>query len=279
MRTEATVPHRRGAEGERLRAEVEGRQWYHTLELAPGVETPGWFDLRPIAAEVLPGSLEGSRCLDVGTFDGFWAFEMERRGAARVVAIDILDPHGWDWPANSEPATVAALAERKRGGAGFELARSAFGSAVDRRELSVYDLDPDRHGTFDLVFVGSLLLHLRDPIGALMRARSVCDGTLIVCDAIDSGKTRRFPRQPLATLDGLGRPWWWKPNLAGLARLVEAAGFELAEPPRRIRMPLGAGHPQRSFHPRWLLNAAAREEMMITWRGDPHGVLVAEPHR
>jgi tRNA (mo5U34)-methyltransferase len=76
-----------------LIARVNAREWYHTLELAPGVETPGFFDLRPLLREFpLPPSLAGMRCLDVGTFDGFWAFAMERRGAAEVVAIDVLDP-------------------------------------------------------------------------------------------------------------------------------------------------------------------------------------------
>jgi tRNA (mo5U34)-methyltransferase len=278
MATEATVRQGPGAlEESELRERIRGRQWYHTLELAPGLETPGWFDLRPLAPRILPPSLEGQRCLDIGTFDGFWAFEMERRGARDVLGIDILDPYRWDWPANSDEATISALAERKREGVGFELARRAFNSSVERRELSVYDLDRERHGGYDLVYVGSLLLHLRDPVGALMRVRSICDGTLIVCDAIDLGKTRRFARQPVATLDAVGRPWWWKPNLAGLVRMVEAAGFELAEPPARIRMPLGAGHDQRRFHPLWLLSAAAREEMMTTWRGEPHGVVKATP--
>jgi tRNA (mo5U34)-methyltransferase len=262
-----------------LRDAVQGRQWYHTLELAPGVETPGWLDLRPVAPKILPRSLEGQRCLDVGTFDGFWAFEMERRGAREVVAIDVNEPHRWDWPGDSEPRMVADLAERKREGAGFEVARSAFGSAVKRRELSVHDLDPERDGTFDFVYVGSLLLHLRDPVGALMAVRSVCSGSLIVCDAIDPAKTRRFPRQPVATLEGSQRPWWWKPNLAALARMVEAAGFELVGRPRRMRMPLGAAHERRRFRVRWLLERSAREEMIITWRGDPHGLVVARPRR
>jgi hypothetical protein len=39
---------------------------YHTLELAPGVVTPGQIDLREVAAKVLPDSLSGRRVLDVG---------------------------------------------------------------------------------------------------------------------------------------------------------------------------------------------------------------------
>ena len=250
--------------------------WYHTIDL-PGGPTDGAVDLRAVAPRVLPRRLDGLRAVDVGTFDGFWAFEMERRGASEVVAIDILDPRRWDWPAGSSEATVAALAERKRQGHGFEVAKAALGSSVERHELSIYDLDAAEIGAFDLVYVGSLLLHLRDPVLGLQAARSVCSSKLIVVDAIDLGKTRRFPRQPVAVLDGVGRPWWWKPNLAALARMVEAAGFELLEPARRLFMKPGAAHPRRVFSPRQLLSADGRENMMVTWRGDPHGMVSARP--
>jgi tRNA (mo5U34)-methyltransferase len=273
------VPESGAAVSPDLREQLAA-QWYHTLELAPGVETPGWFDLRPIADRVLPASLAGRRCLDVGTFDGFWAFEMESRGAAAVLAIDLLDPRQWDWPANCEERTVAELAKRKREGEGFECARDLLGSAVEHRDLSVYDLDPADVGRFDLVYVGSLLLHLRDPVRALEATRSVCDGTLICVDAIDLAKTWRHPNRPVATLEGAARPWWWKPNLAALARMVEAAGFELVERPRRVTMPLGAGHPRRLVGPpRMLLSAQGRAAIAASWRGDPHGIIVARPSR
>jgi tRNA (mo5U34)-methyltransferase len=46
--------------------------WWHTIEVAPGVVTPGWWDLRPTAERLpWPGPLDGLRCLDVGTLDGF----------------------------------------------------------------------------------------------------------------------------------------------------------------------------------------------------------------
>lgn len=92
------------AERNELRRQVNGRPWYHTLELAPGIETPGWFDCRGLAPRVLPGACAGMRCLDIGTFDGFWAFEIERRRADEVIAIDILDESRWDWPHDSDPA-------------------------------------------------------------------------------------------------------------------------------------------------------------------------------
>ena len=66
-----------------LRDYLKSREWYHTIELRPGIETPGWFDVRGVAATLPWPDLTGKRCLDVGTFDGFWAQEMVRRGASR----------------------------------------------------------------------------------------------------------------------------------------------------------------------------------------------------
>jgi tRNA (mo5U34)-methyltransferase len=263
-----------------LRRSVDAIEWYHTLELAPGLVTPGWLDHRPLAPRLpLPVSLAGRRCLDVGTFNGFWAFEMERRGAAEVIAVDVLDAHRWDWPLGSEEATVAALAKRLAAGDGFTLAQEALRSRVKRLDCSVYDLDPDDVGRFDVVYLGSLLVHLRDPVLALERIRGVCDGTLVVVDGIDLPLTLRSPRLPLSRLDGRGRPWWWYPNLAGLARLVEAGGFELSQRPARVFVPPGAGWRPRRLQPRALRSREGRYDLTVAWLGDPHGVVLARPRR
>jgi tRNA (mo5U34)-methyltransferase len=261
----------------RLREEVTAIEWYHTLELRPGVVTPGWFDLRPIADLIPWPQLEGRRCLDVGTFDGFWAFEMERRGASEVLAIDLIDPGRWDWPYMPADEVVTAIAERKGSGRGFEIARDARGSSVQRLEMSVYDLDPGEVGTFDLVYVGSLLLHLRDPIRALERVRTVCRSDAIFVDAIDLWLTTVMPRRPVAYLDGRGRPWWWKPNLAAFVRMVEDAGFRVIDNPRRLYMPPGAGQPRASLRPDVLRSRAGRNALMTSRKGDPHAAIRATP--
>ena len=254
-----------------LRGQVAARDWYHALELAPGVVTPGWFDTRRVLGEVpLPASLAGRRCLDVGTFDGFWAFEMERRGAAEVVAIDLLDHARADWPPNAEPGTIEALSRHKRGGGGFELAARSLGSSVVRHELSVYDVDPAELGSFDFVYMGSLLLHLRDPVRALDRLRRVCTGELLVVDNIDLLLTLLFPRRPVASLDMQGRPWWWTCNAAGIARLLEAARFRPLDRPRRLFMPPGDGQALPRLAPRLLLSRGGRESVLLRLRGDPH---------
>ena len=85
-------------------------------------------------------------------------------------------PGQWDWPVDAPPAAIAELRARHEGGTGFPIAREALGSRVERMARSIYALDPEVDGRFDLVYVGSLLLHLRDPVGALERARAVCRG-------------------------------------------------------------------------------------------------------
>lgn len=260
-----------------LKRAVDERAWYHTIELAPGLVTPGYFDLRELADAVLPASLAGARCLDVGTFDGFWALELEKRGAAEVIATDLLDPREWDWPAGSEAEALAAVGERKGRGEGFELVMAALGKRIERRELSVYDLDPSAIGSFDFVYVGSLLLHLRDPVRAVERVAAVCSGRALFVDAIDPALTRLHPRRPLASFDGMGRPWWWKPNVAALERIVQSGGLELDAPTRRVRMRPGAGFPRPRPRLAGLRHQAARAELRNSWLGDPHAVVSARP--
>jgi len=257
---------------------VAEREWYHTLELAPGVVTRGWFDTRALPERIaFPDNLAGLRCLDVGTFDGYWAFEMERRGASEVVAIDILDPAEWDWPAGSDPSMIAAIGARKGRGEGFEIARNALGAKAQRIEQSVYDLDPDTNGRFDFVYLGSLLVHLRDPVGALKRVRSVCAGRLVLVEAIDVPHSLLHPRRPSAALDAAGRPWWWKPNLAGLRRMVEAAGFDVQRGPAPFLVPRGEGQPKPPLELSALRDRHRRAAATIAWVGDPHAFVHATP--
>jgi tRNA (mo5U34)-methyltransferase len=267
-----------------LAARAAALQWYHSIELAPGVVTRGWFDTRAAVERVpLPRRMDGLRCLDVGTWDGFWAFEMERRGAAEVVAIDVEDPDRWDWPPRErlqpERFGVQVLEAVKGRGEGFALAREALRSHVERRDLSVYDLDPAGIGHFDVVFLGSLLLHLRDPVRALERLRGVCGGTLVVADTVEVVASLVHRRRPVARLQGLDRPWWWQPNRAALVRMVRSAGFTVEQASRVYYVPTGEGHPRprRRSLPRRLLSPRGREEVVVALRGVPHVAILARP--
>ncbi len=218
----------------------QDRSWYHTIDLPDGTSTPGVFDHRVVATRVRwPDALAGGRCLDVGTCDGFWAFEMERRGAAEVVAVDIDDPtrlDGW----SRLPAGDPDQAERRRAlrGTNFEVARTITGSQVKRIDCSVYDLDPDVHGRFDVVFCGALLLHLRDPVGALERMGSVCSGELVLMECVDARLDLLAARIPCAWLAPVAGQWW-RVNSAGLRQMLDLAGFDVVWTGRPLFTPFG----------------------------------------
>jgi tRNA (mo5U34)-methyltransferase len=232
---------------ERLRERFEEIGWYHTQELAPGLVTPGMFDLRPLIKHYgVPDDLTGKRVLDVGTFEGFWAFELERRGAD-VTAIDVDRIQDLDWPPRLRPA------EDGRRGEGFELARAALGSSVNRVGMSIYDATPDAlGGQFDLVFCGSVLIHLRDPMLALERMAALCRGQLILAE--EYSRRLAWTRLKLAEFRG-DTPWstWWRPAPRTWLSMVEVAGFRDVSERGRFSMRFsgrGGGVPHVVVHAR-----------------------------
>ena len=219
---------------EQLEREVAGYRWYHTLDLSHGVVTDGMFDHRPVVDRYLiPGDLSGMRGLDVGTMDGFWAFEMERRGADEVVATDVPAVGDLDWPPLWRQRVDPSLDRTKA--ARFGLAHAALESRVTRVECSVYELECRELGSFDIVFAGDLLVHLKDPISAVQRMRSVCRGSTIICNPV-----KRFPLgrgRALAELDGVDEFRWWLLSEAALEQLLRAAPFRRVEVGRRFELP------------------------------------------
>lgn len=133
---------------------VERGRWFHEIEFAPGIVTPGEdsnrMKLTILDSLGLPEQMKGLRVLDIGCSDGFFSFEMERRGA-EVLAIDFV------------PETHT----------GFATARKIFGSNVAYKTENVYNLSPHEHGEFDIVLFLGVLYHLRKPLAALDSIRSV----------------------------------------------------------------------------------------------------------
>jgi tRNA (mo5U34)-methyltransferase len=265
-------------EDQRARAAIASvPRWYHTIEVAPGVLTPGLFDLRPIVERLPWPEIRGKRCLDVGTADGFLAFELERRGAAEVVAVDLPAHEHWDWEhhiGELGPQYLHAVAgERAR--AGFEVAHELLGSSVRFVPLSAYELNPDTLGSFDVVVCGSLLLHLRDPLRALAAIRSVCGGYLLCTNQVDLARSVTAPRKPLMRLDGTsGITQWWLPNAQGHRQLLRAAGFSPERESGLYAIPFGAAHESPSRRPKWLLTRLARR-LFAGGDGVPHLAVLA----
>ena len=206
-----------------LRERVAGLGWYHTLELAPGVVTSGMFDLRGhVARYGLPERMDGMRVLDVGTWDGFWAFEFERRGAAEVLALDLDDERLLDFPPRRRPSTFPDTPR----GAGFALAKQALGSNVRRVVQNIYTADPAELGTFDFVFCGLVLIHLRDQLLALERIARLCRGTFVSCEEPDP--TVGWLPFPAARYraDRDAAVVFWLPSARAWRRMIWTSGFD-----------------------------------------------------
>ena len=174
---------------------------YHRMELGHGLVLDGEYDMtRHVDRYGIPADLTGKTVLDVGTASGFFAFECARRGA-RVTAIDIHDME---------------FVRRIRDGLGLE---------ITFVQKDLYDLDP-AFGTFDYVICASLLLHVRDIVGALERIRSVCQKQAIVCTAIIDAADSVCRFVGVQAQGGAGPYWtYWMPSMSALTGMLSAAGF------------------------------------------------------
>jgi tRNA (mo5U34)-methyltransferase len=217
----------------RRQAEALG-PWFHNMDLG-GVRTaPEHFlgDYPAVKwrrfAHALPADLTGCSVLDIGCNGGFYAIEMKRRGASRVVAID------------SDPAYLAQA----------RFAAEVTAQEIEFRELSVYDVGALGE-RFDLVLFLGVLYHLRHPLLALDLIHEHVAGDMLVFQSMQRGSAlagpveRDYAFEDAAPFDRpdwprlhfieqryAGDPTnWWVPNRACAEAMLRSAGFEITAHP------------------------------------------------
>jgi tRNA (mo5U34)-methyltransferase len=136
--------------------------WHQRVELAPGVFSPGVSDAHSVVARANLPSVRGKSVLDIGTCNGAVLFELERRGATRLVGVDIYDQDSF----------------------GFAALRSFFGSTAEYAQASVYGLDAVLGERFDIVLLFGVLYHLRHPLLALDALRALTGEYAVVETAV-----------------------------------------------------------------------------------------------
>jgi len=208
--------------------------WFHNIDLG-GVETaPDHFlgDYPAIKwqrfAHAIPQDLSGKTVLDIGCNGGFYALEMKRRGAARVMAID----HDEDY---LRQASFAA---------------EMLGRDIEFAQLSVYDVGALGE-RFDVVLFLGVLYHLRHPLLALDLIREHVVKDLFVCQSMQRGnsgeemleedyafsETSIFDRPGFPKLHFIERRYsgddtnWWVPNRACTMAMLRSAGFVIDSNP------------------------------------------------
>src|SRR5205807_9762421 len=122
-------------------------EWFHNIDLQ-GVQTaPHHFlgDFPRVKwkhiAGVFPEDMTGASVLDLGCNGGFYSIELKRRGASRVLGVDVDDRY-------LNQARFAA---------------ETLGLDIEFLKLSVYDVD-QLPGEFDYVFFMGMFYHLRYPL-------------------------------------------------------------------------------------------------------------------
>ncbi len=179
-------------------------------------------------AQAIPCDLSGKTVLDIGCNAGFYSIEMKRRGAARVVGIDLDEDY---------------LAQAR-------FAAEVSDVAIEFRRMSVYQL-PDLREKFDLVLFMGVLYHLRYPLLALDLLHEHVAKDMLVFQSLQRGssevpqlekdyhfwQTDVFAEPGYPVLHFVEHRYshdptnWWIPNRGCAEAMLRSAGFEIVDHP------------------------------------------------
>ncbi|HEY7253473.1 MAG TPA: DUF1698 domain-containing protein [Methylomirabilota bacterium] len=148
--------------------------------------------------------LSGKRVLDVGSNAGYDPFMFHLRGAAEILACEPFEFH--------EQAVFL---------------ESIYETGIDFQQIGWQQLDPDAHGTFDLIHCHGVLYHEPHPLAMLQALRRMLAsdgvmlfGSMMLASAELSEHIRFVPNAYY------GDPtWWFVPGRLAMRWMLEAAGF------------------------------------------------------
>lgn len=191
---------------------VNGRFWWHSIDVGYGIITPGLENSQEKLGYIgLPDNFDGLSVIDVGTYEGFYAFEAERRGAKEVVATDHFV---WNVPNNQTRDN-------------FRIAHKLIGSSVKEVEIKVEDLSPTTVGMFDVVLFLGVLYHAPNPFLYLEKIKSITKGYMILETHVDCLDIERpvVAYYPSTSLNG-DPTNFWGPNKPAIEGMLKDVGFK-----------------------------------------------------
>ena len=212
--------------------------WFHTFALnrAEDIYAPGYARDHRYRVRAIPERFDGLSVLDIGTFDGFYAFLAEARGARRVVAVDNEQYIEW----------VRARWEIElEGGEGFRAIHTLLDSQVAYRKLDAFELDR-LDETFDFIFCFGILHRVEAParLLRLLRRRLSEGGRVLIethgvfADPDDGNPVHRYEPGEVYPHDDYV---YWGFTASGIDLLGIEAGFSRFE---LVDAPVIDGHPR-----------------------------------
>jgi tRNA (mo5U34)-methyltransferase len=159
-----------------------------------------WANLEP---EVEP-DLSGKRVLDVGSNAGYDPFMFRLRGADYVLGCEPFEFIRQAW-----------------------FLESIYETGADLQRIGWEDLDPRRHGTFDLVHCHGVLYHERNPLSLLSRLHQMTapGGTLLLGSMMLADHALDEYARFVPDAYFHDSSWWWVPGREALKGMIEAEGF------------------------------------------------------
>lgn len=209
--------------------------WFHNIDLFGVPTAPNHFlgDFPNVKWQhisgALPQDISGADVLDIGCNGGFYSIEMKRRGARRVLSIDVDDRY-------LNQARFAA---------------QTLGFQIEFQKRSVYEVDGIA-GQFDYVFFMGLFYHLRYPVYALDQVVKKIrpDGRLVFQSMLRGSteikewqedyrfwETEQFghPAYPcmyfVEHMYANDQTNWWIPNRAAAEAVLRSSGLEILDHP------------------------------------------------
>ena len=215
-------------------ADLDTLVWYHTVELPDGRVLPGAWDLRGHEADYLGGvDVGGARVLELGPATGYLTYYMERQGADVVafeagfdVSIDFLPVRGRD---DGEGRLRVMQETIDRNHDAWWYLHRLYGSTPKFVQGDIYDMPSDL-GSFDVTLVGAILLHLREPWGALSEAARRTTRTMIVTEPLQDDE--QPPESNIMRFSPAAEHHltnWWSIYPGAVVSMLERLGFGRTE--------------------------------------------------
>ena len=214
---------------------VDECSFYHHMDL-PGLKEVGLgWDLRKTIDDYLGHfDFRGKRVLDVGTASGFLTFEMEKRGA-EVVSFDMASPEQWQFvPFRAKGFDVAKAQANRKGSMdpirnSYWLAHRLLNSRARVFYGDIYNI-PDEIGQFDVVFLGMVLPHLREPFYALAQTARLSRDVVIITQQApkDQAPIAYFIPNARMNPDSTGSyDAWWVFSEGCFREMLQVLGFKI----------------------------------------------------